>query len=99
MHIFSGGNVLLPGSFGIAFSTAVCASTMCVAIFLWELGASSSSTSAFLYFTVVVATVYASVFFASSAFVSSSASTVVGTASSVIMTLVDLRLDISYGIH
>ena len=62
---------------------------MCVEIFVWELGASS-----FFTFTMVVATVSASAFVYSSAFVSSSASMVIGYASSVIVMLVDLGLEI-----
>ena len=89
----------MPVSFGLAFGAAVCAATMRVAIFSWGLGASLSSASAFLTFTMVVVTVSASMFVYSSAFVSSSASTVIGSASYVIVMLVDLGLEISDGGH
>ena len=87
----------MPGSFGIAFSTAVCTATMCVAIFSWDFGTPLSSASAFLLFAMVVVTVSPSAFISSSAFFSSSASKVVGYASSTVVTLVDLGLDISDG--
>ena len=89
----------MTGSFGLAFSTAVCAATMRVAIFVWELVAPSSYVSTLLNFTLVVVTVSASVFVSSFDSVSSSASTVIGSASSAIVTLVDLGLDIGDGGH
>ena len=89
----------MTGSFGLAFITAVCAATICVEIFVWELGAPLSYVSAFLHFTLVVVTVSASVFVSSSASVSYSSSTVIGSVSSVIVTLVDLGLDIGDGGH
>ena len=97
LHVLSGSGVLVLGPFGLAFSTAMCAATICVAIFAWDLEASSSSASAFLYFMMVVVTVSTYAFVFSSAFVSSSASTVIGIASSVIVMLVDLGLEIGDG--
>ena len=97
LHVFCGGGVLVPGSFLIVFSTAVCAATMCVEIFAWELGAYFSSASAFLPFTLVVVTVSASAFVSSSASVYSSASTVIGSVYSAIVTLFDLGSEIGDG--
>ena len=72
---------------------------MHVAIFVWELGAPLFSASAFLRFKMVVAKVSASVLVSSYAFVSSSTSLVIGSTSSMIVKLVDLRLKISDGVH
>ena len=90
---------MVPGSFGLAFSTSVCAANMCVEIFLLELEASLSSASASLPFTLGVVTVSASAFVSSSTSVSSSALTVSCSASTAVVTLVDLGLEIGDGGH
>ena len=46
----------MPGSFGLAFSTAVCAANIRVEILPWELGASLSSASASFPFKLEVVT-------------------------------------------
>ena len=55
--------------------------------------------SAFFIFTMVVVMVSDYALVSSPAFVYSSASKVVGSAFSVIVTLVDLLLEICYGVH
>ena len=74
----------MPGSFGLEFGTAVCAATVRVAVFAWELGASSSSASASLLF------VLGEIAFYVSTSVSSSSSRIVGFSFYTIMALVEL---------
>ena len=89
----------MSGSFELAFSTTVCAATMRVEIFAWDLGASLSYASAFFPFTLLVVVSPASEFVSSSASVSSFASSAIGSASSAMVKLFDLGLDIGDGGH